>query len=254
MKVNLHTHTTRCYHAMGADEEYVQAAIAAGYTKLGFSDHTPFPYNNGFFNGDKMEIGELEGYVSSILALKEKYRDRIQILLGMECEAVERFFPFLAQQRQRMDYLILGNHGDKTIEPFFGRLTRAKELWHYVETAARGMETGLYLYLAHPDLMLNSYPAFDDEARRASRALCREANRMGLPMEYNLLGLIRGAQPGTLGYPCRGFWEIAAEENVQAVIGVDAHSPAQLLSAPYERAARELAELGIPLIEDPTAL
>ena len=47
MKVNLHTHTVRCGHAVGTDEEYVLAAIAAGFTKLGFSDHNPFPYENG---------------------------------------------------------------------------------------------------------------------------------------------------------------------------------------------------------------
>ena len=29
-KNNYHTHTTRCYHASGKDEEYVKAAIKAG--------------------------------------------------------------------------------------------------------------------------------------------------------------------------------------------------------------------------------
>ena len=30
MKANLHTHTFRCGHAVGTEEEYVRAAIAAG--------------------------------------------------------------------------------------------------------------------------------------------------------------------------------------------------------------------------------
>ncbi len=38
---NYHTHTSRCGHAGGSDEEYVQAAIKAGYQILGFSDHAP---------------------------------------------------------------------------------------------------------------------------------------------------------------------------------------------------------------------
>ena len=38
-KNNYHTHTTRCYHASGKDEEYVKAAIKAGIKELGFSDH-----------------------------------------------------------------------------------------------------------------------------------------------------------------------------------------------------------------------
>lgn len=43
-KNNYHTHTTRCYHASGKDEEYVKAAIKAGIKELGFSDHTPWHY------------------------------------------------------------------------------------------------------------------------------------------------------------------------------------------------------------------
>ena len=38
---NYHGHTKRCGHAVGEDEEYVQAAIAAGYSIIGFSDHAP---------------------------------------------------------------------------------------------------------------------------------------------------------------------------------------------------------------------
>ena len=30
IKANYHTHTARCGHAIGTDEEYVQAAIQAG--------------------------------------------------------------------------------------------------------------------------------------------------------------------------------------------------------------------------------
>ena len=138
MKVNLHTHTTRCYHAWGTDEEYVQSAIQAGFDVLGFSDHTPFPYENGYFNGDKMEMDQLEDYISSVEHLREKYRGQIQIFLGLECESVPRFFPFLRELRSRLDYMILGNHGDKEFEGFFGHLSTPKQLWHYLESFLMG--------------------------------------------------------------------------------------------------------------------
>ena len=41
MKANFHTHTTRCGHASGTDEDYVRAALAQGFGVLGFSDHVP---------------------------------------------------------------------------------------------------------------------------------------------------------------------------------------------------------------------
>ena len=43
LKSNWHTHTYRCGHAIGTEEEYVLAAIKAGVKRLGFSDHCPFP-------------------------------------------------------------------------------------------------------------------------------------------------------------------------------------------------------------------
>ena len=36
---NYHTHTFRCGHAIGNDEEYVIEAIGMGLHTLGFSDH-----------------------------------------------------------------------------------------------------------------------------------------------------------------------------------------------------------------------
>lgn len=252
MKVNLHTHTYRCRHAKGSDEEYVLAAIDAGYDKLGFADHTPFPYANGFVNGDKMLIEELPDYIDSVLNLKEKYRGQIEILLGLECEAVPEFFPFLREMKRQMDYLILGSHGDKRIDPYSGILTEKKQLWRYFAYTVEGMETGLFLYLAHPDVMLGRYPVFDETAAEVSRKLCREAKRLHLPMEYNLYGVYKGVKPGCLGYPCDAFWRIAAEENCTAVVGVDAHNPGCFEATPMEPAVEYLRGLGITVLEDPT--
>ena len=182
MKVNLHTHTTRCYHASGTDEEYVLAAIEAGYTKLGFADHTPFPYKDGYRAGDKMEIDMLEGYIESVESLKKKYQGQIEILLGLECEVVPEFYDFLRDCRSRMDFLILGNHGDKRVVPFMGKMTTIPELEYYVDMAIQGMDTGLFLYLCHPDLMLNSMKEFCSGCEELSRVICREANKRHIPV------------------------------------------------------------------------
>lgn len=255
MKVNLHTHTARCGHADGTDEEYVLAAIEAGYTKLGFSDHTPFPYDNGYSNYTKMDLAELDGYIDSVLSLKAKYAGQIEILLGLECESVPRFFPFLQEQKERMDYLILGNHGDWSIgERYYGNVKTKWELHRYFASTVQAMESGLFLYLAHPDLMFGKYPEFDDTAKYLSRELCREANRLHIPLEYNLYGVLKGAPEGCLGYPYQGFWEIAAEENCTTIIGVDAHKPEQLIKADLGKFRTMLESLGLKITEDPTAL
>ena len=43
LKYCYHTHTSRCGHANGEDEEYVVNAIKAGIKRLGFSDHVILP-------------------------------------------------------------------------------------------------------------------------------------------------------------------------------------------------------------------
>ena len=54
MKTNYHTHTTRCMHATGSDEDYVLSAIKGGYQELGFSDHTPWKYHTDYVSDIRM--------------------------------------------------------------------------------------------------------------------------------------------------------------------------------------------------------
>ena len=252
MKVNLHTHTHRCGHAEGTEEEYVLAAIENGYTKLGFSDHTPFPYEWDYVNRTKMLPEQLPGYIDTVLSLKEKYKDQIEIVLGLECESVPRFFPYLRQLREDMDYLILGSHGEWSIgHAYPGRVRDSWQLHRAYADMIEGMESGLFLYVAHPDLMFNDYPRFDETARFLSRELCRAANRLDIPLEYNLYGAYKPRDEGALGYPYLPFWEIAAEENVRAVVGVDAHSPGSFARVDMEGAKMLLRKMGMTVLDDP---
>ena len=83
MKANWNTHTFRCGHASGTDEDYVKAAIRAGIEVLGFSDNAPFRES---FPEERMDYSQLEDYRRSILGLKKKYKDEIEIHLGIEVD------------------------------------------------------------------------------------------------------------------------------------------------------------------------
>ena len=69
MKACYHTHTKRCRHAVGEDEEYVKAAIAAGVEILGFADHAPMIYPGDYVSYYKMRPEEIDEYFSSLLSL-----------------------------------------------------------------------------------------------------------------------------------------------------------------------------------------
>ena len=76
MIANYHTHTWRCRHADGTEREYVEKAIESGLKILGFSDHTPQVYPNGFVCPVKMLPEELEGYVREQLKVREPFYSR----------------------------------------------------------------------------------------------------------------------------------------------------------------------------------
>ena len=51
-------------------------------------------------------------------------------------------------------------------------------------------------------------------------------------------------------YPCEKFWKIVAEEQADVIIGVDAHSPFDLLDKQsVENAERFLKSIGITIID-----
>lgn len=79
MLYNYHTHTTFCDGKTPA-EEMVQKAIEFGLSELGFSGHSYTPFDLE----PCMTLDGTEEYKKQINALKEKYKDKIKILLGIE--------------------------------------------------------------------------------------------------------------------------------------------------------------------------
>lgn len=79
MMFDLHTHTTFS-DGNNTPEEMVAAAIRMGCEKIGFSDHSYTAFDERYCIA-KSKIGE---YRRTVLELKEKYKGKIEILLGIE--------------------------------------------------------------------------------------------------------------------------------------------------------------------------
>ena len=240
MTENYHTHTFRCNHASGADEDYVQSAIAAGLTVLGFSDHTPFFFPGTYYSAFRMYPDKIQGYAESILALKEKYRDHIDIRLGLEVEYYpDRMADLLALIAPcGIEYMILGQHfcGNELDSPYNGTPTdREAHLKRYCDQLIDAMDTKLFSYFAHPDLVnfTGDEEIYDHHIRR----LLMAAKERDIPMEINLLG-VRGQRH----YPNRQFWRIAGEVKCPVVIGSDAHRPEDVTDSDSEAIAMEMVE------------
>lgn len=250
-KTNYHTHTFRCMHASGSDEDYVISAIENGYEVLGFSDHTPWKYNSDYVAMMRMRLSQFDDYYTSIANLREKYKDRIEIKIGLECEYFPMYMDWLAAfvKEKKLDYIIFGNHYYKTDEKrvYFGTACESEEMMRcYTEEAIAGMKTGLYSYLCHPDLFMRGHRVFDDVARRESYRICEAAKALAIPLEYNLSGAQYNEVMHVTQYPHKEFWKIAAEVGNTAIIGVDAHEPSALRSNHFRKQGLQLfQELGM---------
>ena len=224
MKANYHTHTARCGHATGTDEQYVEAAIGQRFDVLGFSDHVPWPYESGFTHRHvRMGIEQLDEYVSSMRALKQMYAGSIELLVGFECEYFPQYMGWLAEMKEekQLDYLIFGNHYEETDEGgfYFGNSAKAEHL--------------------------RRYPVFDENCRAAARDLCQICKQNNLPMEVNLHDRYRLGEANGNGYPNAEFFEIAYDAGVQIILGLDAHEPQEIADPrEYDRAMAETARFG----------
>lgn len=224
MIANYHTHTFRCGHAKGEDEEYVKRAIEGGIKILGFADHAPFPCNGEYKTGWRVPVEQAEEYVSSLRALREKYKEQITIYIGFEMEYYPKYFDEMLSfvKKAGAEYLILGEHyiGDEENGKIHCGLGQhdEKELTDYTDCVIEGMKTGKFLYVAHPDVLkyVGSKEHYENQARR----LCEASLELDVPLEINLFGIYDNRH-----YPSDDFLKVAGQVGCKMIFGFDAHNP-----------------------------
>ncbi len=248
MTANYHTHTWRCKHASGTEREYVEAAIRGGIRILGFSDHTPMPYPDGYVSRVKMDMGQLGDYVETVLALREEYRDDIEIHLGLEVEYYPALFDELCRftDQYPIEYFLLGQHclgneiGDVSS---FDPTDDENLLARYSAQVVEAMKTGRFCCVAHPDVF--HFTGGDEAYERRMRIICETALALDIPLEINLLGI------GThRHYPDPRFWKMAGEVGNRVIFGSDAHKSSMVWNPEaYRKGLEIVGRFGLHLTE-----
>ncbi|MGD9896768.1 MAG: histidinol-phosphatase HisJ family protein [Candidatus Methylacidiphilaceae bacterium] len=231
MLFDYHLHTPLCRHAVGSPAEYVRKAREAGLDELGFSDHNPMPTA---FDDWRMGPDELPRY----LAIVEEARAEpgaLPVRLGLECDFLpgyEDHIRFLAKEAD-WDYLIGSVH---YVEPHWdidnpAKLARWEEKpveeiwWLYFAAYARMAGSGLFDFLAHPDLVkkFGRRPPGDlaDYYREAVDAIADA----GLAIEVSTAGLRKEAREI---YPAKRFLEMAHRRHIPVLLSSDAHRPEEV--------------------------
>ncbi len=252
IKNNYHTHTTRCNHAIGSDEEYVIEAIKTGYQTLGFSDHLMIPNINLNYE-----------YFDSIALLKEKYRNQIDIKIALEVEYYPYYIPFYQKliAEHKVDYLIFGNHGtmaeNETTRPekicFINEFNDDYYLDLYFDCLSKAVNTHLFKYIAHPDCFLKGYGKWNEKAIALTHKIAKLLQDNHLYAELSGSGYRSRKKVFYNGeyyppYPFKEFFKILKEYDIKFVLGCDAHAPEQLHDEAVEYICSLAKELNLDVV------
>lgn len=247
-----HSHTKRCGHAHGEDEEYIKKAIEYGLKDYGVSDHVILP--NIIQPGMRGAYYLLDDYLNSIKNLKNKYKDQINIYTAFECEYMPQYEDYYRSllKEKKVDYLILGQHcyfkGDDII---WYHLHGVTGLLEYTEHLIAGIKTGLFLYVAHPDFFMCAIGKWNDLAKECAQRIIDAAVKYDVPLEINL-GHVRHYDPkeyanisSHFDYPFTPFWKMVAKSKAKVVIGIDAHHPMDVINSGLEIVDNIVKESGV---------
>lgn len=246
--IDYHTHTPLCRHATGTPREYVAAAVRAGLTEYGISDHAPMPDEP--FDDWRMDCAQLPDYFHWIEAARAAAPDGLTIRAGLECDwvpGVERWTEALGNSHD-WDYLIgsvhyLGEKWDFDNPLWIPRWEKinVEEVWtDYWNAYAAMARSGLFDILGHPDLVKKFGFRPEGDLKRFYEPVIEAVAASGSVLEINTAGWYK---PCKEAYPAPEFLKLACEAGVPIVISSDAHAPEEL-GRDFDRARALAREAG----------
>lgn len=228
---DFHTHSTFS-DGSNTREGMVLAAIDKGLYAIGFSDHAPMPFEDGYANRQNWLVDS----ISEVKRLRLLYGDKIKILAGLELDVNTDIDP------AGLDYILEGNHfinvGDKYVatdwgfelvqkgadDHFGGDLYKFFE--HYYEELSHAGNRGPAI-IAHFDVVSkqnegNRY--FDENDPRyltAAITCIEELSKKNVLFEVNMGAVFRGYR--TSPYPALPFLKRMKELGCRVILSGDSH-------------------------------
>ena len=258
---NLHTHSNFSDGKASA-EEVVTEAIKQGLKVLGFSDHSPVPFENNF----AIKSDEIGNYISTIKSLKEKYKNEIDIICSMEMDFIPGIVKDFRKTKMELglDYLIgsvhlVGNDTEKLwfidgskVETydeglnnyFNGNIKKGVKAFFYQYNEM--IETEEFDIVGHFDkIKMHNRDRYFHEEDKWYRDLLMETltliKEKSLIMEVNTRGIYKKRSSDF--YPSTWVFPIMKEMNIPVVISSDAHKPEELTLC-FDEAEKALKAAG----------
>lgn len=256
---NYHCHTQYC-DGRAVAENFVKTAVEKKLSKLGFSPHSPVPYHSDW----NMKTEDLPEYINEILTLRENYRDRLEILIGMEVDYIPHMYGPQHKQIQALptDFLIASVHYlgyepdgtpwtidgsnetfDKGIRTIFSGDIRnyAKQ---YTQVSCDMMEQGGFDIVGHIDKMFMHASRHVDIDEKWYRDLVSDLLYMAASKDLIVEINTKSFYKHGMFYPHQSFFKLLSDLNIRVTINSDTHFPDKIDLAFYE-AADALISAGI---------
>ncbi len=253
---NYHTHTYRCGHAVGTEEDMILAAIKGGFKTIGLSDHLPF--KNWEDETCRMPLEDFDEYLNISYALKEKYKDQINVLVGVETEFFYDHIDYYKQISTKCDYLIFGQHNKdfNSLDYYAESYCNDENIDYMCEQLIQAVKLGLTKYICHIDYFLLAKAKLTSKHLDSIRKLAKVCKEHDAVMEINLKGTVYGKEMynGRLCYKYPNYFvmQVLAEEQVKVCFGYDAHNPEKLVNREIENIVfEELKDLNLNYIKTP---
>lgn len=231
-----HVHTARCGHAGGSTRDYVLSALARGLTEVAITDHVPLY----FLEGDDpepefaMAADELPGYVEEVLALREEFAGRIDVLLGIEADYAEGreadlralLGPYPWDVVLGSVHWVAGGWIDGPASAGRHETEGTEFLWNkYYRLLAKACASGLFDVMTHFDLPKKFGHRRPAACAAAERGAVEAAARSRVAVEVSSAGLRKTVAEI---YPGASLLTSLREAGVPLVFSSDAHAPAEV--------------------------
>lgn len=216
-------------------EEIVQKAIAMGLSAVGISDHSYTDFDESYC----IKKDSIESYVREITQLKEKYKDEIKVLVGIEqdiysladTKAYDYVIGSVHYIRVNGEYIPVDESPEILIDcanrHFQGDMYALISL--YYDTLCDVIEKTNADIIGHFDLIskFNEKSAlFDTSDERYIWAYKKAADKLlvtGRVFEINTGAISRGYR--TTPYPSQDVYDYLKSKGAKFILSSDSHSP-----------------------------
>ena len=244
-----HIHSPFCPHGSNDKfEEYIERAIEVGLTEITFTEHLPLPDNFEDPSPKKdsaMSIKDMDSYIKTVNSLKEQYKDKLKINLGVEVDFLEGYEKEikdrLDEYGQYLDDAILSVHmlnlGNKYYCVDFDKdeFNKVSKLlggvdnvyYKYYKTLKKAVESDLGIYkpkrIGHLNLVrkFNKIYPYDYKNNIVLEEVVKAIKEKGYEVDYNVAGSRYEycKEPYVSGY----LLKLVQKYSIPMVLGSDSH-------------------------------